>query len=193
MGCSGWTTFKMQYQESLRHKKQEVSSYTSSILDFLQVFQQDERKQQQITQASGIIKNSTRVIFIGAGPSGVMAKFGSMLFVNIGKPTHYIDQPYYPIAQDDYSNTVIIALSVSGETQSIIARLSRFKELGAKIISVTNTISCTISKMSDVSLSYYVPEEEFFVSEQMAQIHITLTTQMPVVYLIEDLAHKIMV
>jgi len=193
LDCAGWTAFKIKYKESLQAAKiGDVSSAQTPIMDFLNIYQKDEDKKNLLNLAVDLLTNASRVIFIGAGPSGVLAKYGSLYLSNIGKTTHYIDTPYYPIAQEDYTNAVVIALSVSGETTSVVQRLIRFKELGAKLVAITNTQENTMSKMSDVCLSYYVIQEEFYISEKTEQFHVNMTTQIPVIYLIEEITHQLM-
>ncbi|MDE7278757.1 MAG: SIS domain-containing protein, partial [Oscillospiraceae bacterium] len=90
-----------------------------------------------------------------------------------------IEDPYYPI-ESDIDSTAVIALSVSGETPEIIKLAERFKLHNCKIISITNKSSCTLAKISDYNISYYV-------TENMVDNEYNITTQVPVVYLIETL------
>lgn len=190
MNCDGWTVFKIKYKESLQEKSLSYRLITEPILDYLQVHDKDKDKQKQIDNAVDLINKARRVIFIGAGPSGVMAKYGALYLSNLGKSTQYIDLPYYPIPMEDYDDVVVVALSISGETVSVIHRLMRFKELGAKLIAITNAKGNTMSRMVDLPIFYHVPLEEFHISEKIAQFHINLTTQMPVMHLIETISKK---
>ena len=61
-------------------------------------------------------------------------------------------------------------------------------ERGAKIISITNTDQCTVAKMSDINFPYYMP---LAYSIQDSGIRTALTTQIPVVFLLEALTGKI--
>lgn len=81
-------------------------------------------------------------------------------------------------------DTVIIALSVSGETEEIIRMIHEFKQHNCEILSITNKNSSTLAKISDKNLSY-------FVSEQTVRGDLNITTQMPVLFLIETLAKRI--
>jgi DNA-binding MurR/RpiR family transcriptional regulator len=192
LDCDGWTVFKMKYKECLEENQPNHSTKRTPIQDFLHLYETDTDKQNQMNYAIELIEKAARVTFIGAGPSGVLAKYGSSYLANIGKSTHYIDTPYYPIPKEDYSQTVVLALSVSGETLSVIQRLTRFKELGATVISIVNTSENTIAKMSDLCLSYYVEQEEFYISEKTSEFHVNMTTQIPVMYIIEEIVHQLM-
>ncbi|MCY7492592.1 RpiR family transcriptional regulator, partial [Bacillus safensis] len=51
---------------------------------------------------------------------------------------------------------------------------------GSKIISITNNQHCTISRISDLNIAYYVTDE---------RVHrANITTQTPVVYILEAMA-----
>lgn len=60
-----------------------------------------------------------------------------------------------------------------------------FKEHGCKILSITNGVSNTLAKMSDYHLAYYV-------TERMIKGEYNITTQVPVLYLLEALGRRLM-
>ena len=77
-------------------------------------------------------------------------------------------------------NSVTIVLSVSGENSITIDHISKLKREGSKIISITNNQHCTISRISDLNIAYYVTDE---------RVHrANITTQTPVVYILEAMA-----
>jgi len=190
MDCDGWTAFKIKYKEERQQERAQPSNtlLTQPLIDYLQMFNQDKEKQQLLDKVVDLILKSRRVLFIGAGPSGILAKYAALYFTTMGKTAQHIDSPYFPIPEDDYQDTVVIALSVSGETKNVVQRLVRFKALNATLVAITNSEDNTMSKLSDISLSYAVPQEEFYVSEKLADIHVTATTQIPVMFLIELMA-----
>lgn len=189
MDCGGWTEFKLKYKESL--EDEQSIDYTLSVeplVDSLRSFEKDDRKKRELECASRFVLESEQVIFVGAGPSGILAKYGGHYLSNLGKQSQYIDAPYYPTPSKDYSKVVVIGLSVSGETPSIISKLTTFKSLGAKIISITSTKENTVSRLSDLAFSYHVLQEEFYIDEKAAYIHVNMTSQIPVMYLIERIS-----
>ena len=192
MDCEGWTAFKIKYKEELQQARAFESNelVTKQIMDYLQMYAQDGKKQDQLDEVVDLIYHARRVIFIGAGPSGILAKYAALYFTTMAKTAQHIDSPYFPIPDEDYSDTIVIALSASGETKSVIQRLNRFKFLDATLVSITNTGENTMAKLADLSMSYSVPQEEFYVSEKLAEIHVTATTQIPVMYMIELMAKK---
>ena len=81
----------------------------------------------------------------------------------------------------------MIALSVSGETVEIIKQIEDFKRFGAQILSITNDQHSTIARLADFNISYYMPEVS---GPDPTDEAINLTTQVPVVALLEILAQQ---
>lgn len=130
-----------------------------------------------------MVREARQVIFIGLGTSGILGKYGARFFSNLKKFSQYIEDPYYPI-MEGIQGAVIIALSVSGETEQIIAMTNEFKKYDCKIISITNKGTSTLARISDYNLSYYVTEHEM-------GHHVNTTTQIPVIYLIEAIGRRL--
>ena len=78
----------------------------------------------------------------------------------------------------------MIALSVSGKTQEVIRHATNYRAVGAKVISITNTAGCPLAALSDININYYMPM--FYAPASMGPQN--LTTQLPVVYLLESIA-----
>lgn len=68
-----------------------------------------------------------------------------------------IEDPYFPVGKE-FENTVVIALSVSGETPETINLAEKLKFHGCKLVSITNKSDCSLAKMSDYNIPYYVTE-----------------------------------
>jgi DNA-binding MurR/RpiR family transcriptional regulator len=83
--------------------------------------------------------------------------------------------------------TLVVVLSVSGKTTEIIKQIEDFRRYGAKILSITNDQHSIIAQMADFNISYYMPEVSGPDPNDEA---INLTTQVPVIALLEILAHQ---
>ncbi len=58
------------------------------------------------------------------------------------------------------------------------------KKGGAAVISITNSKKCTLAEMADYNLAYYIPMVVF-------PGLINVTSSIPVVYILEKLAHDV--
>ena len=129
------------------------------------------------------LRKSRCTIFIGVGSSGMLGKYGARYFSNVGRFSLFIDDPWLPVLQDLAENTVTIALSESGLTSQTITIASQLQERGSRLISITNNANSVLARMADCNISYHVAEA--LVNER------NVTTQIPVIYIIEALAKKL--
>lgn len=183
MGCKGYSEFKIKLQ--LMHEKEELAELTDdtvAMMDFFKKINTDDFKD-QINHSAEIIANASSVFFYGIGSSGILGQYGARYLSNMGIYATHINDPFYPIPQEVRDNTILIVLSVSGETSMVLHRVSEYKQNNFKIISITNSDSSTLSKISDGAVGYYMP------IEKKGPIH-NITTQVPVIHIIETLARK---
>ncbi|MGM0846516.1 MAG: MurR/RpiR family transcriptional regulator [Bacillota bacterium] len=183
INCDGFSEFKVKLKLHLtKHRQTTIKSAPYSMLEFFERTLKGD-VEEKIKQAASIISKSENVIFIGIGSSGILAEYGARYFSSLGKLSMYIKDPFFPIHSKFMFNSVTIALSVSGETYSTTTHLNQLKQEGSKIISITNTKLSTIARISDINIPYYVTEELY----EEANI----TTQVPVVYILESLAREV--
>jgi DNA-binding MurR/RpiR family transcriptional regulator len=183
VNCEGFSEFKTKLKLYLEQKSTEnVRSAQYSLSEFLERTLKGNFES-YVQEAARVVAESDNVIFIGSGSSGILAEYGARYFSSLGKLSLHIKDPFFPINAHYLHNSVTIALSVSGETSFTIALINKLKEEGSKIISITNNKNCTVAKISDVNIAYYVTEEHFGTSN--------ITTQVPVVYILEETAREI--
>ena len=182
LGCEGYSEFKLRYKEYLQQAELLMTdSEETTVKGFLTRI--DSREfQESIEEAFSILKDSQRIILIGIGTSGILAQYGARFFSNVGRFSLYVDDPYLPILQDLSEDTVTIALSESGNTQQTVNLAMQLKERVSLLIAITNHPGSTLAKISDYSLTYHVPE--ILVNQT------NITTQVPVVYILETLARS---
>lgn len=184
MGCDGYAEFKLKMKEYNKQKSiHKISENLSEIKAFFERLE-TEKFQSKLEEAAAMIAKMERVLFTGIGTSGHIGQYGARCFTNIGKFSLCISDPYCPINMQETENTVVIVLSVSGETGQTIKIVNALKRCNCKIISITNTESCTISKLSDINISYYITKHQ-------DEEHTDYTSQVPAVSIIESLSNKI--
>ena len=182
LGCEGYSEFKLRYKEYLQQTALLLTdSEETTVKGFLTRIDSKEF-QDSLDEAFSILKDSQRIILIGIGTSGILAQYGARFFSNVGRFSLYVDDPYLPILQDLSEDTVTIALSESGNTQQTINLAMQLKERGSLLLSITNHPGSTLDRISDYSITYHVPE--------ILVNHTNITTQVPVVYILETLARN---
>ena len=130
------------------------------------------------------IRNADLTIFVGMGSSGTLAKYGARYFANMGHFAVGLEDMLYPITTFQWKNTVVIALSESGETDRLIEAIHQFKQKQCTILSITNSSASTLAKMSDWNFSYHL-------STKRINGGYNGTTQIPVIFIVEALAKRI--
>ncbi|MDV4149883.1 MurR/RpiR family transcriptional regulator [Clostridium sp. AL.422] len=183
LDCEGFSEFKVKFKMFLEQARgKNLTDNTSMIIDFLKKAQGNEYKEKIDLLCDEINKAST-VIFIGIGFSGILSKYAARYISAIGKNAIYIDDPFYPLNFKYSESYLTIAFSVSGETPTVIDNINRLKRKGSRIISITNNEDSTLSKISDINIAYYVQQEKIEEYD--------ITTQIPVLYIIEAVGRKI--
>lgn len=184
-GFEGYSEFKVKFKMFLEDEKKKEKQTNEDVQEIQEYFHKISSgiHQKELDDIATVVREAKQVIFIGLGTSGILGKYGARFFSNLKKFSQYIEDPYFPI-MEGMSEAVVIALSVSGETEQIIQMAGEFKKNGCKIISITNKGTSTLSKLSDYNLSYYVTDHEM-------KNHINITTQIPVIYLIEAIGRRL--
>lgn len=183
INCEGFSEFKVRLKLFLdKNEEKTIKSSQYALSDFMERTLKGSLDS-IIMDAASLIMKSDHLVFIGTGSSGILAEYGARYFSSLGKFSMYVKDPYIPIHANFLHNSTTIALSVSGESSFTVSHLNQLKQNGSNIISITNNKHCTIAKMADINISYYVAEEWFKGSN--------ITTQIPVVFILEETARSV--
>ncbi len=181
-GCEGYSEFKAQFKQYLNQGNgQQPEIDLKEIQRFFEEFH-TEAYQKKISQVVEEIRKAKHLVFMGIGTSGTLGKYGARYFSNLGKYSQFIEDPFYPINMD-LENTLVIILSVSGETEQVNTMAGHMKEHCCRLVSITNRASTTLGSLSDYNLTYYV-------AERRVGQYGNITTQVPVMYLLETLGRR---
>ncbi|MCK0471112.1 MurR/RpiR family transcriptional regulator [Halalkalibacter sp. APA_J-10(15)] len=183
INCEGFSEFKVKLKmENGRKTKTSIKTPQQSITEFFERTLEGDIEN-KMNQAAKTITEADTVIFIGTGSSGILAEYGARYFSSMGKFSIYIKDPHFPIHAKFRNNSVTIALSVSGETPFTLAQMNQLKKVNSTIISITNDKHSTVAKISTINIPYYVTVEHCE--------NANVTTQVPVVYILESIARKL--
>ncbi len=121
-----------------------------------------ERIGNEYVRAVEILYNcSGRIIFSGAGKSGIVAKKISSTFSSIGTPSIFI-HPSDAVHGDLGSVTaddVAFMVSNSGKTEEILFLLPVLRQFGVPVISIVGDVNSELARNSDVVLDASVGRE----------------------------------
>jgi len=182
LGFDGFTEFKVQLKNYLAEEETyRLNNTYTTVSDFVERTL-SANYESKIKEIAEVVAKAKIVIFIGAGTSGVIAEYGARFFSGLKKFSLHIKDPYFPIYSHYITDSVTIVLSVSGESKSTMEKLDRLKQDGSIIVSLTNHSDSSLAKMSDYNLAYYITTEYLG--------NVNLTTQIPVMFLIERLGKE---
>ncbi len=168
--CEGYSEFRVRFKLYLAQSEPQPANFgASEIISFFKSVNNDEFDR-LLDQATDIILASERIIFVGVGTSGSLAKYGARFFSNVGKFSNHVDDPYFPVTNDMAKNALAIVLSVSGETEEILRFASHEHS--------------ALAKLADFNLSWHIPQTRISGGYD-------LTTQIPVIYILETLGRKL--
>ena len=149
--CDGYSEFRVRFKLYL--EQSDIPQQLSGASDMLSFFRSvnNEEFEQQLDEMVEVILASERIIFVGAGTSGALAKYGARFFSNVGKFSNHIDDPYFPVTND---------MAITCHEQSRLA------------------------KLADYNISWHMTPM------RIGGVY-DITTQIPVVYILESLGRKL--
>lgn len=183
LDCDGFSEFKIKLKLYVENKaNSQLSDNTSMLIDFLRKSESDNF-QNKIKEICEVINGADNLVFVGIGSSGILGKYAARYMSSVGKFSMYVDDPFYPNKCKQDENSVAIVFSVSGETPTVIDHVNRLKKEKTLIISITNNENCTLAKISDLNLSYYI--------QQTKIDDYDISSQIPVLYIIEAIGIRL--
>lgn len=121
-----------------------------------------ERLNDQFSEAANAILNCKgRVILIGVGKSGLIAKKIAATFASTGTPSFFVHATEAShgdlgmITPED----VVIALSNSGNTEELVAVLPAITRRGARIVAMTGKLDSALARQANLVLDCGVEKE----------------------------------
>ena len=116
-----------------------------AILDNIESAQEflDE---QAIEEFENIIIESKNIFVTGAGRSGLAAKEFAMRLMHLGLSAYVVGETISPAI---YGDDCIVAISGSGETNTIVSAAKIAKKRGSKVLALTSYPESTLGQLAD--------------------------------------------
>lgn len=185
LGFDGFTEFRYDLKNKITLMKGEYKITTfdkNDLVDFVNKSSTDDFIA-IIRKAASLIRTYNNIVFVGIGNSGIISSFGARYFTEVVKFTTFFNDPFVDPIREYTEDTLVIAISATGESTQTINIVQRFKLSGAKIISITNSNKSTISKLSDYCIAYNSTSQKDILKYKKA------ASQIEHVFIIEMLAH----
>lgn len=111
-------------------------------------------QEKRIEQVSELLKSAPFVYFTGSGTSYHCALVAKALLSKYGrrKSDAIMSSEFQYLVNDIEHDSVIVAISQSGETADVLEVVKKAKPLGSKIISIVNVPTSSLARLSDISI-----------------------------------------
>lgn len=187
LGFKGWAELKYYLKSQKDFHVNTDHSYENMIsLDLFWKNLAEHEFTSKMNLAVEKMAAAESVDFMGLGTSDALAQYGSRYFSNLGLVSHPFSDVFRPVLENEYNKSVLVVLSVSGETEHIIKKTMEIQRAGAYLITVTNDPDSTLSKLSAINFSYNMLNEYATSNED-----IKLTTQLPALAILEMMAFRV--
>jgi glucosamine--fructose-6-phosphate aminotransferase (isomerizing) len=131
----------------IHYTLKEIFEQPSSIL-------KTARAQAEIVRAAEIIKRAKKLYITGSGSSlnaGLVGKYLLSKYAGIdAEPIIASEFKFYPMAID--GDSVVLAISQSGESADVLEAVKMAQERGAMIVSIVNVMTSSLSRLSSVAI-----------------------------------------
>ena len=101
---------------------------------------------ESIDKFENIIINSKNIFVTGAGRSGLAAKAFAMRLMHLGLSAYVVGETISPAI---YADDCIVAISGSGETNTIVSAANIAKNRGSKVLALTSYPESTLGQLAD--------------------------------------------
>ena len=135
-------------------------------------------EEERIDEFEDTIINAKNVFVTGAGRSGLAAKAFAMRLMHLGLSAYVVGETISPAIHEE---DCIVAISGSGETNTIVSAAKIAKTGGSKILAVTSYPESTLGQLADCYLFVKgrTNQEEDDVNYMKRQIHGNYTSLTP--------------
>jgi DNA-binding MurR/RpiR family transcriptional regulator len=161
---SGFNEFRHELKRyiDLRNKPtttsdiKEIDYFSKLYQNHLEIIETTFRKitYPDIQQAVSLLTHAKKVHVYGIGNSGIAAQEFKWKFFRIGVNVESITDPHQAVMDASLSteNSLIIGISVTGETKEIIRAVKIAKKQGAAILAITSEKTSELSQLADLTL-----------------------------------------
>lgn len=113
--------------------------------------------QQTVDDVLEAIHDASEVFLYGIGTSGISALMGEARLFRYGKRVRAVTDSHVQMMQSSLctASSVVVAISVSGETKDLIEAVDLAKRSGARIVAITSYANSSLSKLADYVLLGY--------------------------------------
>lgn len=172
---------KIDWSADVADKGTHAHFMIKEILDQKQTIAQALRQDlHELRLAADLIRRARGTYFIGCGTAGNVCHAGTYFFTEVAdRHVNYAPASEFPIYNHFLKpDSLVIAVSQSGETADVLEAIEAAKRKGAKVLAIVNVQGSSIARMADSVLLLNAGPEKAVASTKAA------TSQMAVLLLL---------
>ncbi len=123
------------------------------------LFSVDHEQKPAFDELVGLVRRSKKIIFASCGTSYHASLLGAYFLHRVGVENQTLIASEFRHFANVDRDTLIVAISQSGETMDVIDSLNYARECGGRVASLVNVPYSTIQRMSDLSLNLLAGQE----------------------------------
>ena len=152
-----WEQEESEKKEYKHYMLKEIEEEPKVIQRLL--FSLENEQKTEFEQLIKLIKDSKKIIFASCGTSYHASLLGAYYLHKVGVEAQTLIASEFKHFANVDSDTLVIAITQSGETMDVIDALKYAQEQKARIVSLVNVPFSTIQRMSDLSLNILAGQE----------------------------------
>jgi glucosamine--fructose-6-phosphate aminotransferase (isomerizing) len=119
----------------------------------------DTIQKDQLDKLAEMVKTARRVVFLACGTSYHASLVGCFLLNHLGMEAHTVIASEFESFMLVDEDTLVIAISQSGETMDVVTVLKHIRETGARFAAIVNVPYSTVQRLSDLSIEILAGQE----------------------------------
>jgi glucosamine--fructose-6-phosphate aminotransferase (isomerizing) len=116
-------------------------------------------QQDQLERLAEMVRWAKRVVFLACGTSYHASLVGCFLLNQLGIEAHTVIASEFESFILVDKDTLVIAISQSGETMDVVTVIKNIRKTGAKFAAIVNVPYSTVQRLSDISIEILAGQE----------------------------------
>ena len=152
-----WSRKDENKQEFEHYMLKEIKEQPLVSERLLQSF--DTVQKDKLEQLTSMAKSARRVVFLACGTSYHASLVGCYLLNRLGIEAHTVIASEFESFLLVDKDTLVIAISQSGETMDVVAVIKNINKTGAQFAAIVNVPYSTVQRLSDISIEILAGQE----------------------------------
>ena len=154
--------------DSIRHVKRKVIRNPSAAIHDISKLIDDNK----LISVIEMIEKAERVMFFGAGGSGVIAMDVYHKFLKCGKDVIHENNSHLALIHSAHltSNDMLVLISHEGESREVLECARLAQSQGAKVLAVTSYMNSDLARMADVCIFSSTNDAAYYTEAMVSRL-----------------------